>query len=165
MRIAWVALLGVVGACGGSHPSGSAGAASITVPAPTVAPTNPAPATFVTTTSDTRTGRIVDVREGLNKAAVFKAMSDFLTQKYSVDVSDPRAGFLMTPWINATRNGAPDLHYRTRIIIRVIGDDAKQVAIRSEANWQRGDEWDVGYDTQMLEDTVIEVRTRIGKKT
>ncbi len=109
--------------------------------------------------------RIIDVREGMTKATAFRAASDFLTQKYSIDVSDPRAGFLMTPWQNSlVRGGAPDLHYRTRIIIRV-SDDGKQASIRSEAGWQHNDEWDVGYDSQMLEDGVVELRTRIGKKS
>jgi hypothetical protein len=140
------------------------------VPAPTTTaapvPATPAsPSTFVATTSDARVSRVVDVREGLAKAAAFKAVSDFLTQKYSIDVSDPKAGYLMTPWINPIKNGVPDLRYRSRIVIRFVGDAGKQVSIRCEANWQKSDadEWDVGYDTQMLEDAVVDVRTRIGK--
>lgn len=122
------------------------------------------PATFVVTTSDTRMTRVIDLREGTTKAAAFRAASDFLAQKYSVDVSDPRAGFLMTPWQNSlVRDGAPDLRYRTRVIVR-IGDDGKQASVRSEANWQVGEEWQVGLDTRMLEDAVVELRTRIGKR-
>jgi hypothetical protein len=109
--------------------------------------------------------RVIDVRDGMTKAQAFRAASDYLTQKYAVDVSDPRAGFLMTPWQNSlVRGGSPDLRYRTRVIIRV-SDDGKQASIRSEANWQKGDEWDIGYDSQILEDGVVELRTRIGKKT
>lgn len=123
------------------------------------------PQTFVQTTADARMTRVIDVRDGMTKATAFRAASDYLTQKFSVDVSDAKAGFLMTPWQNSlARGGTPDLHYRTRIIIRV-SDDGKQASIRSEANWQRDDEWDVGYDSQMLEDGVVELRTRIGKKS
>lgn len=123
------------------------------------------PAAFVTTTADARMTRVIDVRDGLSRAQAFRAASDYLTQKFSIDVSDARAGFLMTPWQNSlVRAGAPDLRYRTRLIIR-LSDDGKQASIRSEANWQRGDEWDVGYDSQMLEDGVVELRTRIGKKS
>jgi len=123
------------------------------------------PSTFVATTGDARMTRVIDVRDGMTKAQAFRAASDYLTQKMSIDVSDARAGFLMTPWQNSlSRGGAPELRYRTRIIIR-ISDDGKQASIRSEANWQRGDEWDVGFDSQMLEDGVVELRSRIGKKT
>lgn len=123
------------------------------------------PQTFVPTTSDARMTRVLDVRDGLSKSAAFRAASDYLGQKYSIDVSDPRAGFLMTPWINNTRGGAPDLRYRTRIIVRFLGDDGRQVSVRNEANWQQGDEWEIGFDSQMLEDAVVELRSRIGKKS
>jgi hypothetical protein len=164
MKIVSVALIVLIstGACGSMHLQSPIAAPP---PAPAAAaPVEAPPQTFVATTSDTRVARVIDVREGLTKAAAFKAASEFLTQKYSIDVSDPKAGFLMTPWINAMRNGVPDLRYRTRLVIRFLGDDGKQVAVRSEANWQKGEEWDIGFDTQMLEDAVIELRTRIGKK-
>jgi hypothetical protein len=130
-------------------------------PIPVVVP----PATFVQTTSDVKSTRVIDVREGLTKPVAFKAAADLLTQNYSVDVSDPRAGFLMTPWqAGTTREGAPDLRYRIRIVIRFLGDDWKQVAVRAEANWQRLDEWDIGYDSKLLEDVSSELRVRVGRK-
>jgi hypothetical protein len=104
----------------------------------------------------------------MTKQQLFRAVSDWLSQKYSIDVSDPRAGFLMTPWqASYLRDGLPDLHYRTRVIIRFVGDSAgdwRQVSARAEANWQVGDEWDIGYDQQLLEDVLVELRTRIGKR-
>jgi hypothetical protein len=123
------------------------------------------PQTFVATTSDTRSSRVIDVRDGVTKAAAFRAATDLLTQRFSVDVSDQRAGFLMTPW-QATyiQNGVPDLRYRTRVIIRFVGDDWKQVLVRAEANWQHGDEWDIGYDSKVLDDVANDLRNRIGKK-
>jgi hypothetical protein len=130
-------------------------------PIPVVVP----PATFVQTTSDVKATRVIDVREGLTKAALFKAATDLLTQASSVDVSDPRAGFLMTPWqAGTTRDGAPELRYRTRIVIRFLGDEWKQVTVRAEANWQRMDEWDIGYDSKLLEDVSSDLRARIGRK-
>jgi hypothetical protein len=130
--------------------------------APTPLPENP-PTTFIFTTSDARMTRVIDVRDGLTKAQVFKAASDYLADKYTIDVSDPRAGYLMTPWQNSlVRAGGPDLRYRTRLIIRV-SEDGRQASVRSEANWQRGEDWDVGYDTGMLEDALVELRTRVGK--
>jgi len=123
------------------------------------------PATFVQTTSDVKATRVVDVREGLGKAAAFKAATDLLTQNFSVDVTDSKAGFLMTPWqAGTTREGAPDLNYRTRIIIRFLGEEWKQATVRAEANWQRLDGWDIGYDSKMLEDVSSGLRARIGKQ-
>ena len=151
--LASLVLLSTLAACAGTRGASTA---------PTPLPENP-PATFMFTTSDARMTRVIDVRDGFTKAQVFKIATDYLTSKYSVDVSDDHAGFLMTPWQNSiVRAGAPDLRYRTRLIIRIT-DDGKQASIRSEANWQRGDNWDIGYDAQMLEDAVIEMRTRVGK--
>ena len=146
-------------------------AGPITAPTPSSTPSSkPAapllpPPTFVKTTSETRTTRLIDVRDGMTKQQLFRTVSDWLSQKYSIDVSDPRAGFLMTPWqASYLRDGLPDLHYRTRVVIRFVGDDWKQVSARAEANWQVGDEWDIGYDQQLLEDVIVELRTRIGKR-
>jgi hypothetical protein len=123
------------------------------------------PQSFVPTTSDTRATRVIDVRDGVTKAAAFRAASDLLTQRYSIDVSDQHAGFLMTPWqASYIREGVPDLRYRMRVIIRFVGDDWKQATVRTEANWQRGDEWDVGYDSKALDDVTADLQNRIGKK-
>ena len=130
-----------------------------------IAPVAGPPSSFVTTTSDVRATHLIDVRDGISKTAAFRAATDMLTQRFSIDVSDQRAGFLMTPWqASLVRNGAPDLRYRTRIVIRFLGDDWKQVSVRSEGNWQHGDEWDVGYDSKLLDDVTAELKTRIGKK-
>ncbi|MDB4878154.1 MAG: hypothetical protein JWM41_4600 [Gemmatimonadetes bacterium] len=130
-----------------------------------LAPVSGPPPAFAPTTSDVRATRLIDVRDGLTKSAEFRAATDLLTQKFSIDVSDQRAGFLMTPWqASFVRDGVPDLRYRTRLIIRFLGDDWKQASVRSEANWQRADEWDVGYDSKMLDDVANDLRTRIGKK-
>src|SRR5206468_13109816 len=116
-------------------------------------------------TSDVKTTRVIDLRDGLTKPAAFKAATDLLAAGYTIDVSDPKAGFLMTPWqAGTTRDGAPDLHYRTRIIIRFLGEDWKQASVRAEANWQRLDEWDVGYDTKLLDDVTNDLKLRIGKR-
>jgi hypothetical protein len=101
----------------------------------------------------------------MSKTALFRAATDALAQKYSVDVSDSRAGFLMTPWqASYVHDGVPDLRYRTRIVVRFLGDDWKQVTVRSDANWQRGDDWDVGLDSKILDDAVAELRAKIGKR-
>jgi hypothetical protein len=133
-----------------------------------IAPAVGPPPTFIPSTSDVRGTRLIDIRDGMTKAVLFKAATDVLAKRYSVDVSDERAGFLMTPWqASFMRDGAPDLRYRTRVMIRFLGDDWKQVSVRAQANWQRvdtTDEWDVGYDTQVLDDASNDLTARIGKR-
>jgi hypothetical protein len=164
----------VLTACGGRLPWSSSPPAApapqqvpqVSAPAPAPIPAAPAaPATFVQSTSDIRATRVIDVRDGLTKANAFRAATDLLTQRFSIDVSDQRAGFLMSPWqAGSTATGAPDLRYRTRVIIRFLGEDWKQVSVRAEANWQKGEEWDIGIDGKILDDVVAELKTRIGKR-
>jgi hypothetical protein len=139
------------------------GCSRVQIRSPITAADGP-PNTWVRSTSDARTRRILEVRDGLAKPDAFKAVSDYLQESFSVDVSDIKAGFLMTPWqASMLRQGVPDLRYRTRVIVRFLGDEWKQVSVKSEANWQRGEEWDVGYDSKLLDTVTAEVRTRIGK--
>src|SRR5438045_4187562 len=98
-------VLALLSACGGVH-----------LQSPIAATNSGPPSTFVPTTSDTRSSRVIDVREGITKTAAFRAATDLLTQRFSVDVSDQHAGFLMTPWESSfIRDGAPDLRYRMRV--------------------------------------------------
>jgi len=123
-----------------------------------------APTSFVASTSDAKTTRIVLVREGLAKQAAFRLATEYLAQKYTVDVSDPNAGYLMTPWqATLARDGVPELRYRTRIILRFLGDDWKQLTVRAEANWLHGEEWEVGYDAALLDSVSTQLTGRLGK--
>ena len=147
----------LLGACTHAHPR--------EVPTPVVRPlTSNPPSSFQQTTSDARIGRVIDVREGLAKPAAFKAATYVLADISSVDVSDPHAGFLMSPWkASLIRNGVPDLRYRTRIVIRFLGENWNQVSVRAEANWQNTDAWDVGVDKKLLDRVSDELRDRLGK--
>jgi hypothetical protein len=167
MPVAAACITLVVSACGGGA-TGGGGGRPTTAPAPVPAPltTGGPPPTFSRTTADLKVSRLIDVREGMSKTVLWRAANEVLSSKYSIDVSDQRAGFLMTPWqASFSRAGMPDLRYRTRVVIRFVGEEWKQVLVRAEANWQRDDEWDVGVDNALLEDVSNDVKTKIGKKT
>ena len=48
-------------------------------------PANSPPPTFIRTTSDARITRVIEVREGMDKTALFRAVNDSLDPKYSVN--------------------------------------------------------------------------------
>src|SRR5476649_2515020 len=103
------------------------------------------PDTFVQSTAELRATRTIDVREGFSHAQAMRTLVETLGQRYAVDVTDSRAGFAMTAWrASLVREGVPDLRYRTRVSARFLGDDWRRLQLRGEANWARGDEWDVG---------------------
>jgi hypothetical protein len=140
-------------------------AATTSMATPASAPVDAAPTSFVRSTSDSRNTQLVELREGLAHATAFRLITDALNQNFTVDVSDARVGFLMTTWqASVLRDGVPDLRYRTRVVIRFAADDPRQVAVRAEANWQHGDEWDVGFDSALLDQVTADLRAKLGKK-
>jgi hypothetical protein len=170
-RLALVALS--VGACSSFHrvpktaPAPTATATKAEPePAPLFTSRDGAPTSFVRSTSDAKTMRVVGVRDGITKQAAFRMATDYLTQKYTVDVSDPNAGFLMTRWQSTlVRDSVPELRYRTRIILRFLGDTIwKQLTVHAEANWLRGEEWEVGYDGALLDSVSTQLNVRLGKR-
>lgn len=121
------------------------------------------PQTFIETTADTRTTRLIDVRDGLPKPTLWRLLGESLGE-HTVDVRDQQAGFMMTAWeTSVLRDGAPDLRYRTRITVRFVGEEWKQVQLRVDARWQKGDEWEVGTDLALLERMTAELRVRVGR--
>jgi hypothetical protein len=71
----------------------------------------------------------------------------------------------MTAWQSGLlRDGVPDLRYRTRIIARFTGENWNALQVRDEANWARGDEWDIGYDAAQLDTVSTLLRQRLGKQ-
>ena len=123
-----------------------------------------APSTFIRSTSDAKVTRMLDVREGITKPQAMRMLTDALAQRYTVEVVDPRAGFAMTAWQASIRDGVPDLRYRTRVTGKFVGDDWRKLQLRDEANWQRGSEWDVGYDVAQLDSVATDLRARLGKR-
>jgi hypothetical protein len=123
------------------------------------------PDTFVQSTAELRATRTIDVREGLTHAQAMRTLIDALGQRYTVDVSDARAGFAMTTWrASLVRDGVPDLRYRTRVSARFLGDDWRKLQLRGEANWARGDEWDIGVDMPQLDSTASELNAKLGPR-
>ena len=131
---------------------------------PTSAAQSP-PSSFVRTTAELRATRMVQVRDGIARADAMKAVADALQVRYVVEVADPNAGFTMTAWrASVSREGVPDLRYRTRIVARFLGDDWSRLQLRSEANWAHGDEWEIGYDVAQLDTASRELRERLSPK-
>ena len=108
--------------------------------------------------------RSVEVREGLTHQQAMRMLSDALSQRYVVDVVDQRAGFVMTTWqASLSRDGVPDLRYRTRFTARFV-DDWHSLQLHSEARLARGEEADIGYDSAQLDSLAAELRIKLGKK-
>ncbi len=129
------------------------------------APEGRPPSSFVRSTAELRSSRTIQVREGVARPDAMRIVSDALGQRYVIEVMDPNAGFTMTSWrASVSRDGVPDLRYRTRLVARFLGDDWRRLQLRSEANWARGDEWDIGYDVAQLDTATRDLRERLSPK-
>jgi hypothetical protein len=123
------------------------------------------PATFVHSTAESRNTVVIDVREGFTRATALRALTDALSVNYTVEVTDPRAGFVMTAWAASTaREGVPELRYRTRFVAQFVGEDWRKLQLRQEANWARGQEWEVGFDAAQLDSVSNELRAKLGRR-
>ena len=123
------------------------------------------PDTFVRSNAETRNTALLDVREGLSHATAMRTLTDVLGSRYTVEITDPRAGFAMTAWeASLVQNGVPDLRYRTRFVAQFVGDDWSRLRVRQEANWARGEEWEVGYDAAQLDTMAAQLRLKLGRR-
>ena len=126
-----------------------------------------APPSFVRTTAEAPAMRTLEVRDGLTRQQSMRILLETLQQRFTVDVVDPRAGFAMTTWqASLTREGAPDLRYRSRVTARFIGDAWRSLQVHSEARWSRGGgaEADIGYDLAQLDSIAADLRVKLGRK-
>ena len=158
-----ILLFGLAG-CGAMGKGGAAPSSSVAPAASAPVPAS-GPASFIRSTAESHVTRMIDVREALTHAQAMRLLTDALGQRYTVEVTDPRAGFAMTAWqAGLQRDGVPDLRYRTRVTAKFVGDDWRRLQLRGEANWQRGEEWDVGYDVAQLDSVANDLRAKLGKK-
>lgn len=123
------------------------------------------PPSFVHSTAELRATRTIQVRDGLSKPDAMKLATEALGRRYVVDVTDAASGFTMTAWrASKSRNGVPDLRYRTRLVARFLGSDWRRLQLRGEANWARGDEWEIGYDVAQLDSASLELREALSPR-
>ena len=123
------------------------------------------PSSFVRSTADVRATRMIEVREGLARPQALRLVTDALSEMFVVEIVDPRVGFVMTAWQSSVvRDGVPDLRYRTRLVARFMGQNWNALQLRDEANWARGDEWDIGYDAAQLDTVSTMLRQKLGKQ-
>lgn len=125
------------------------------------------PGSFVRSTSDARSTRLIDLRDGLTRPLAWRTALEVLGTDHTIDVKDDSTGFVMTSWeAPVVRDGVPDPRYRTRVTLRFLGEEWKQLQVRAEANWRsRGDEWDVGFDQVLLDKVTSDLQSRLGKRS
>ena len=100
----------------------------------------------------------------LNMVASYlrRGMTGLATFSLFVRQLPPQRGFLVAAGIENCLDFLQDLRF-TEEEIRFLGEEWKEVAIRAEANWQNGEEWDVGYDEAILDQIELDLRNKLGR--
>lgn len=123
-----------------------------------------APESFVRLATEAQTSRTIAVPPSLGNAGAWRALNAYLAERYTIAARDQESGFAMTAWeATLSREGAPDLRYRTRLIFTFLGEEWTQLHIRAEANWREGDQWQIGYDRVLLDRVAAELQARLAR--
>jgi len=125
----------------------------------------PPPATFIVTYDEPGTWKTIEVRDGLTKENLWRKVVDGLTQKFDLEMLDKEAGYIRTTWkyTYVVDSRLVD-RYRSRIIVKFLGEGWGRVQIKCEAHWMERDSgWVMGYDMRLLEDAFGDIQGRIGR--
>jgi len=122
------------------------------------------PATFLRTFDEPGTWKSIEVREGLTKDQLWRLVVDALAQKFDMEVLDKESGYIRTSWKYTYVIEEKIIeNYRSRIIIKFLGEAWNTLQVKSEANWMEKGGWILGYDTRLLEDVYGDIQGRIGR--
>lgn len=122
------------------------------------------PNTFVRTYDEPGMWKSVEVREGLEQIKLWRTVVDTLTRKYDLEVIDRESGYVRTSWKHTyVVQGAVSERYRSRIVLKFVGEKWEQLQIKCESNWLAQSGWMLGYDTRLLEDVFGDIQGRIGR--
>jgi len=122
------------------------------------------PPNFIRTYDEAATWQIIELRNTLNKDSIWAILTDVISGKFDLEVLDKDSGYIRTSWkyTYIVRSQVVD-RYRTRVVLKITDINWKMLRIKSEANWLSKGGWEQGYDTLMLEDTVNDLKNRIGR--
>jgi len=127
------------------------------------------PATFVKTFDEPGMWKSIETKDGVEKAVLWRTIVDALTQQFDLEILDKDSGYIRTSWkYTYIQQGLVSQNYRSRIVLKFVGDDWKVVQVKCESNWLesssfRGSGWVLGYDSKLLEDVYGDLQGRVGR--
>jgi hypothetical protein len=95
---------------------------------------------------------------------VWRRVIDILSEKYDLEVLDRTSGYIRTSWKYLLDRDDSDKKYRSRVIIKMLGNIWHTAKLKTEAQWfdDGNDSWITGYDSVILEEIYKDVQGRIG---
>jgi len=128
------------------------------------------PTTFVKTYDEPGMWKSIEIKDGIDKPNLWRTIVDALTQQFDLEVLDKDSGYLRTSWkYTYIQQGLVNQNYRSRIVLKFVGDDWKVVQVKCESNWLQSGGfgaaagWILGYDSKLLEDVYGDLQGRVGR--
>jgi len=128
------------------------------------------PATFIQTFDEPGMWKSVEIKDGMEKEVTWRTIVDALTHHYDLEVIDKDSGYLRTSWkYTYIQEGIVNQNYRSRIVLKFVGDDWKVLQVKCESNWLSSgglgepSGWILGYDSKLLEDVYGDIQGRVGR--
>ena len=92
----------------------------------------------------------IQIRQGLNFDKAFDEVLDVVAKRFEMDVISKEGAYARSQWSYRWGVTENSTSYRTRVIFKFSPDKTK-VDVKTEAEWNVGNTWQMGYDTRLLE--------------
>jgi len=95
---------------------------------------------------------------------IWRRVIDILSEKYDLEVMDRASGYIRTAWQNRLTDEDVGKNYRSRVIVKMLGNFWHTAKLKTETQWREDDDeaWVTGYDKVFLEEIYKDMQGRIG---
>lgn len=118
-----------------------------------------APRTFVRTMEPTWSS--VKVCQGLSYETAWACVVDTLVKRFDIEVISKEDGYMRTGWLYAWTGKVME-DYRVRVTAK-FSPDRTMVEIKSEAEYGGANNWEIGYDTRLLQTLKADLISAMGR--
>jgi hypothetical protein len=107
----------------------------------------------------------IEIKEGIKFENAWQEVLDVLAKKFELEMISRDGGYIRTAWIYTWwKVGERTENYRVRAIVK-FSANARNVDIKTEANYLKSGQWIIGADTRLLETVKTDVMGVVGRTT
>lgn len=105
----------------------------------------------------------IALRDGVTEDQAWDAILDILIKRFDMEVMEKNNGYIRTVWLY-TWTGQATEDYRVRTTVKFKKGE-KKVDIKTEAEYNSGEQWVAGYDTRLVETLKTDIMGSVGRTT
>ena len=105
----------------------------------------------------------IDLREDVDTDQAWTEVIDILAKRFELEVISKDGKYIRTTWLYTWwKKGEVTDKYRVRAVVK-FSPSGKTVDIKTEAQFLKGNQWIVGYDTRMLSTIKTDIGGILGR--